>query len=603
MSKPSPDCLVLYKIRPARVTAVTDKVEIELEGGKTKRVRDKDVVVLHPGPLRSLAELTPCNGEIEENWQLLEDSTTELRELSELIYGDYTPATAWAAWQLVEEGIYFSGTPEQITPRPAEAVQEERERRLRKAEEERAWAAFVTRVQQGRIIEEDRKILGEVEALALGLRDNSRILTTLGVQESPVNAHRLLVKTGYWEANENPYPRRLGVNLTIPELAVSELPPDPRLDLTELPAFAIDDEDNEDPDDAVSLDGERIWVHVADVAALVAPDSDMDRDARSRGANLYLPERVIPMLPQAVTDRLGLGLAPESPALSIGFRLSEQGEIEDTQICLTRLRVQRISYAQADRRLAEAPFAELQRLGRIYRQRRMAAGAAFIRLPEVKIRVREGQVEIHPLPALQSREMVTDLMLMAGEAVARYSLEHQIPLPYACQAPPDALEQPEGMAAMYAYRRHFKPTQVKTQPEPHAGLGLALYSRSTSPLRRYSDLLTHQQLRAHLLGREVMDIQTLGERISQAEMGGMAIRKAERLSNGHWRLVYLREHPEWRGEAVVVAREGERATVVIPDLGMESKVRIKSAPELNATVKLRPREVDLPDQSCYFRVL
>jgi exoribonuclease-2 len=603
MSKPSPDCLVLYKIRPARVTAVTDKVEIELEGGKIKRVRDKDVVVLHPGPLRSLAELTPCNGEVEENWELLEDSTTELKELTELIYGDYTPATAWAAWQLVEEGVYFTGTPEQIIPRSAEAVQEERERRLRKAEEEQAWAAFVERVQRGQIIEEDRKTLGEVEALALGMRDNSRILNALGVQENPVNAHRLLVKTGYWEPNENPYPRRLGINLTVPDWPVPELPQEPRLDLTALPAYAIDDEDNEDPDDAISLDGERIWVHVADVAALVAPDSEMDRDARNRGANLYLPERVIPMLPQAVTDRLGLGLASESPALSIGFRLSEQGEIADTEIRLTRLRVQRLSYAQADQCLGEAPFAELLRLSRIYRQRRMAAGAAFIQLPEVKIRVMQERVEIHPLPSLASREMVTDLMLMAGEAVARYCLEREIPLPFASQAPPDTPGQPEGMAAMYAYRRQFKPTQVKTQPEPHAGLGLPVYSRSTSPLRRYSDLLTHQQLRAHLSGGEVMDIHTLGERLSQAELGSMAIRKTERLSNEHWRLVYLREHPDWRGEAVVVAREGDRATVVIPDLGMENKVRIKSAPELNAVIKVRPREVDLTDQSCYFRVL
>jgi exoribonuclease-2 len=603
MSKPVAGSLVLYKIRPARVTAVTDKVEIELEGGKTKRVRDKDVVVLHPGPLRSLAELTPCRGEVEENWELLEESTTEIKELSELIYGDYTPATAWAAWQLVEEGIYFNGTPAQITPRSAQAVREEQERRLKKAQEEQAWAAFVERVQRGQILEEDRKTLGEVEALALGLRDNSRILGALGVQESPVNAHRLLVKTGYWERNENPHPRRLGINQEIPDWPLPELPAESRRDLTALPAYAIDDEDNEDPDDAISLDGERIWVHVADVAALVTPDSEMDRDARSRGANLYLPERVIPMLPQAVTDRLGLGLAPESPALSIGFRLSEQDEVGDIDLCLTRVRVQRISYQQADQCLDQAPFAELLRLSRRYRQRRRAAGAASIQLPEVKIRVKDQAVHIHPLPALESREMVTDLMLMAGEAVARYCLEREIPLPYASQAPPDVPGEPRDMAAMYAYRRQFKPTQVKTQPEPHAGLGLAVYSRSTSPLRRYSDLLTHQQLRAHLTGGEIMDTHALGERLSQAEPGSIAIRKAERLSNGHWRLVYLRDHPEWRGEAVVVAREGDRATVLIPDLGMESKVRIKGAPELNTIVKLRPREVDIPDQTCYFRVL
>jgi exoribonuclease-2 len=100
-----------------------------------------------------------------------------------------------------------------------------------------------------------------------------------------------------------------------------------------------------------------------------------------------------------------------------------------------------------------------------------------------------------------------------------------------------------------------------------------------------------------------MDIHTLSERMSQAELGSMAIRKAERLSNNHWRLVYLRDHPEWRGEAVVVAREGERATVLIPALGMEAKIRIKSAPDLDEIVRLRPREVDLPDQACFFRLL
>ncbi|MDJ0807336.1 MAG: RNB domain-containing ribonuclease [Gammaproteobacteria bacterium] len=603
MSKLMPGSLVLYKIRPARIREVSDKIEIELEGGKSKRVRDKDITLLHPGPLASLRELTPQSGEVEENWELLEGSTTEIRELTELIFGDYTPATAWAAWQLVEEGIYFSGEPDRITPRSMEWVREEQEKRAKKAQEEQAWKAFVERVEQGRILEEDHKTLGEVEMLALGRREGSRILKALNIQESPVNAHRLLVRTGYWTANENPYPRRQGINETIPDDAVPVLPNEERLDLTHLAAYAIDDEDNEDPDDAISLDGDRIWVHVADVAALVPPDSQIDLDACSRGSNLYLPEKVIPMLPPQITDRLGLGLQAESPALSIAFRLSDQGEISDVQVHLTRLQVQRISYAEADLCMQEAPFAELLQKSRVYRARREAAGAAFIQLPEVKIRVKGGTVEIHPLPPLDSREMVTDLMLMAGEAVARYCLERDIPVPFATQAPPDEPASPEGMAAMYAYRRQFKPTQVKTQPELHAGLGIEAYTRSTSPLRRYSDLLTHQQLRAHLQGREVLDIHRLSERLSQAELGSMAIRKTERLSNSHWRLVYLRDHPDWQGDAVVVAREGERATVVIPDLGMEAKVRIKSAPVLNDSVTLKLREVDLPDMTCYFRIL
>ena len=216
--------------------------------------------------------------------------------------------------------------------------------------------------------------------------------------------------------------------------------------------------------------------------------------------------------------------------------------------------------------------------------------------------MKHAQVEIHPLPPLESREMITDLMLMAGEAVARYCLERDIPVPFATQAPPDEPVQPEGMAAMYAYRRQFKPSPVKTQPSPHSGLGLEVYTRATSPLRRYSDLLTHQQLRAHLQGEPVLDIHALAERLSLAEMGSMGIRKTERLSNNHWRLIFLRDHPDWRGEAVVVAREGERAMVLNTALGKDTKVRVKNAPELNQVIRLKPREIDLPDLACYFRV-
>ncbi|MEJ2590318.1 MAG: RNB domain-containing ribonuclease, partial [Candidatus Thiodiazotropha sp.] len=156
---------------------------------------------------------------------------------------------------------------------------------------------------------------------------------------------------------------------------------------------------------------------------------------------------------------------------------------------------------------------------------------------------------------------------------------------------------------MYAYRRFFKPTQIKTLAEPHAGLGLALYTRTTSPLRRYSDLLTHQQLRAHLSGAAPLDIHAVSERIAVSEAGSMANRKTERLSNNHWRLIYLRDHPDWQGDAVIVAKEGERATVLMPALGMEAKIRVRGQAGLNDVIRVKPREIDLPDLTCYFRVM
>ena len=96
--------LVLYKNGPARVAALGDKLDIELEDGRSLRVRPKDVLLLHPGPLKGLRELDAPAGEAEAACELLDGGQTTLPELAELVYGAYTPATAWAVWRLVDEG-------------------------------------------------------------------------------------------------------------------------------------------------------------------------------------------------------------------------------------------------------------------------------------------------------------------------------------------------------------------------------------------------------------------------------------------------------------------------------------------------------------------
>ena len=594
--------LVLYKIRPARVSAVSDKIDIELEGGKIKRVRPKDITLLHPGPVRSLGELSAPVGDVDEAWELLEGSETTLAELAELVYGDYTPASAWATWELLADGLYFEGDPAAITARSAEQIQAEREVREAKAAEEQYEREFFERLGQNSFIEADRKRLAEVERVAFGSSDKSRILQALELQEKPEHAHRFLVKLGYWAREFNPHPRRLGLADRDPDIAVPELPDEERLDLTHLPAYAIDDEETHDPDDAISLDGDRLWVHVADVAALVTPDSEIDREARDRGANLYLPNRIIHMLPAGITPRLGLGLAETSPALSIGFRLDEQQEPTDIQITPSLIRAQRESYGQIDTEMGQEPFAILQTLTEGYRERRKAAGAASLDLPEVSVRVREGKVVIHPLVRSQSRNMVAETMLMAGEAVARFAQDRGIPIPFVAQPAPESPQVPQGLAEMYAYRRQLKPSQAKCTPEPHAGLGLQHYCRATSPLRRYLDLVTHQQLRAHLRGEPLLTPEQITERIALAAEGGRSVRKGEQLSNSHWKMVYLLQNPDWKGEGVVVDMMEKRATVIIPELALETRIRLQQEVPLNTVLKLAVREVDVPDRMAWFKV-
>ncbi len=601
--RPVPGSLALYKIRPALVQQVSDKIDIELEGGKSKRVRPKDITILHPGPLHKLSDLVDAHGDIDEAWELLSGGETDIEELAELVYGEFTPITAWAAWGLVIEGLYFEGSPEKILVRSEDQIATDREAREAKIAAEHSWSEFIGRLKSKQLEQEDHERLLEVERLALGQSETSRILHTLGHQENPVNANRMLTGVGYWPEWYNPYPQRQDLPTNNPDIQIPGSPEEERLDLTHLAAYAIDDEGSEDPDDAISLDGDLIWVHVADVASLAAVDSAVDLEARGRGANLYLPEKVVHMLPPEITERLGLGLQALSPALSIGFRLDEDAELTDIHIALTKIKVSRHTYDEIDNALDEKPFADLKALCDRFNQRRMAAGASNINLPEVSVRVKEENILIKPLNRLESRQMVTDAMLMAGEAVARYALKHEITIPFATQPAPENPSSPEGMAANFAYRRRLKPSKLKTLEEPHSGLGLALYTRVTSPLRRYLDLITHQQLRAHLLGNEVMPLELISERIGASGAVTGAVRRVERFSNTHWKLIYLMQNPHWRGKGVVVEMVDNRAKVIIPELALETRIRLREALPLDTEISVAVREIDLPDLTVWFRVV
>jgi exoribonuclease-2 len=591
--------LVLYKIHPAIVASIGDKIDIQLAGGKSKRVREKDVMLLHPGPLSSLSALDAGEPAIDEAWELLEGEQVSLPELAEFLFGDYDPPSAWGAWQILQDGLYFEGDVAVIRRRSAEAVEQEKQARDEKAQAEREWTAFLSRVESATLEDDDRKRLAEVERVALQTSDRSRILAHFGIAETAADAHRFLVRCGYWPAEFNPWPIRAGAILDAVEIGVPDLPDEARHDLTHLEAWAIDDAGNQDPDDAISIDGDRLWVHVADVAALVRPGGHLDLAARERGANLYLPEGIVGMLPDEVTERLGLGLADRSPALSFGFRFDGDA-VTDIEIVASTVAVQRTTYDDVDDRMHESPFAEIRQLTDAYRARRLERGAARIDLPEVSVRLVDGEVVIRPLPKLASRDMVTDAMLMAGEAAARFAQTRQIAIPYVMQPPPDEIRQPQGMPEMHAYRRLFKPSRVVSAAEPHFGLGLDVYARATSPLRRYSDLLVHQQLRAHLAGKETLDAENLQMRSAALDVVGATVRRAERLSNQHWKLVHLARHPEWRGEGVIVALEERKSTVIVPEFALETRIRRSPDHALGQTIGLAVREVDVPGQTVFF---
>lgn len=599
--------LVLYKQSLAIVSAMEgDKIHIQLNKG-SKKVRPKDVQVLHPGPVSSLGEVQELQGNPLEAWELYQGENPAAEDLTEWVFGEFSPSAAWSLFLMLNRTPWFKGTWDCIEV----STPEERERReqsdLLKQEAEERWERFKKRLGSGKFQEEDQEFLEELRQQALGKQKKSAILKELKKEQIPSNAHRLLLKWGLEEERWNPFPQRYDVSLNSSCAELPSLPEEDRLDLTDTISYAIDDAGSKDPDDAIAWDGEYFWVHIADAAALVNPESPADLEARSRGGNLYLPEGTVHMLPKEATERLALGLQDNrSPALSFRFRLNEEGDVEEGNIFLSWIKVERISYEECEKRFHESPLKEMLQWMDIFQRKRERQGALSILMPEVKMRVdsESGEILIRPLPDLKSRQMVANAMMLTGSWVASYCLQNKIPIPYASQPTPDQ-QPPEGddMATQLARRKCMQRSRISLAPGRHSGLGLDVYTRATSPLRRYSDLLVMQQLRRHLLGEAPLseDEVTAASALYESQSASLAM--AERQSNLHWKLIYLKEQENWEGEAILADQNERQGTFVIPELALETRIAMKQKKELNSKVRLAVQSVDLIENLVHFSIL
>jgi exoribonuclease-2 len=620
--------LVSYKNKPALVVETGEKISISLPGGEKLRVREKDIEFLHRGPCAQAdieafsAGERPGDADVRGAWELLAGTTVSLQDLAELVYGEFTARSAWAAYTVLQEGLYFTGDAAALTGRDAGAVEAGEGRWKLKRQDQAEREAFLGRLRANAPdLPGDGRFLQDVEALAYGRTDKSRTLRDLGRQETPLEAHRLLLSAGAWTPWVNPHPARFGLSLTPPRCD-----PDPppagegRVDLTRLAAYAIDSPWSHDPDDAVSLEGDVLYVHIADPAASILPGSPPDLEARSRGATLYLPEGAVPMLSREALARYALGLTEgeggavsgePNPALTFKLRLAASGAIGEVEIFPSLIRVTRLSYAQADALAGDASggtggetgagLAGLLRVADRNRERRRAAGAALIDLPETHIVVGDGTVSIERIEAYGSADLVQECMLLAGEGAALWAIQKRIAFPFVSQETGDLPAEPlPGMAGSYQLRRCMRPRTLSVKPGLHWGLGLEQYTQVTSPLRRYTDLLAHQQIRAFLRGREPLDADAVLLALAAGEAAAAATVQAERASRAHWTAVYLMDKKGSRWEAVALEKRGGRAVAMIPALGLETQVAAGSDTAPNDALALTLSSVKIPESEAVF---
>ena len=235
-----------------------------------------------------------------------------------------------------------------------------------------------------------------------------------------------------------------------------------RLDLRELQMVTIDGEDAKDLDDAVSLefDGEiyHLGVHIADVSNYVQENSALDREAKKRGTSVYLVDRVIPMLPHALSNGIcSLNAGEDRLALSCLMSINLQGQIIDYDIRETVIRVdERMSYTAVKNILEQESIVEtdpdyaryaglvpmfvlMKELSAILRKKRKERGSIDFDLPECKILLdKEGNpLEIKPYERNVATNLIEDFMLAANETVAQHFYWLEVPFVYRVHGVPD----------------------------------------------------------------------------------------------------------------------------------------------------------------------
>jgi exoribonuclease-2 len=199
-------------------------------------------------------------------------------------------------------------------------------------------------------------------------------------------------------------------------------------------------------------------------------------------------------------------------------------------------------------------------------------------------------------------------MLLAGEASAAWAEERRIPFPYITQETGDfPAKLLPGLAGSWQLRRCMRPRAISARPGRHCGLGLDAYTQVTSPLRRYTDLLAHQQIRAFLAADTgaadsvpLLSADEILLRLAASDAASQAASQAERASKAHWLAVYLSDKKGSVWDGVALDKGPKYITVLIPALALETHIPARHNLEPNDPVKLTLSQVRIPEAEAVF---
>jgi exoribonuclease-2 len=323
-----------------------------------------------------------------------------------------------------------------------------------------------------------------------------------------------------------------------------------RLDLTAAQSFTVDDVSTLDMDDAISFEqtpgGYELGIHISDLSSYLPPNSALDSAARYRATSIYLPDQVIPMLPPSLSeDTFSLQEGKLRPCLSCIVSLNQSLKVLDAKIRPSVIRsTRRFSYDEFERLLLDPShqyptYAKLYELTVGLEEERAQRGAQKVYKRDLIIEVRaDGTC------ALREIDEHGPARALVGELIARYAVEHKLPVVVRRQDPPEAplasRSEERDAASDYAERARMKKSSIGVDPAPHSGLGLDAYLQATSPIRRYIDLLNQRQILHHLSYGKPLYTRTEVEEIILATENPLGVAATvSKESRRFWLLRYL----------------------------------------------------------------
>lgn len=592
-----------------REVNLSPKRAILISGATTDVQRPREELLERLMQTEEIRKNLQCQVNVKELWELITDEKERFdhKYLAHLTFGETITDehVSGLVRALFEDHLYFRLKDGRFLPNSMERVDHtiiQREEEALREEKLVQGSAWLKGALKGKKIEDpdcQAYVIGLLTQLALygneapDFKYGKKLLMKADIPHTD-ESKKLLIKLGVWDEDENLDLHRSDIEISFSEklldetarLVEADMDYQGREDLRHLPLLTIDGPLTRDFDDAISLKSEgetlHLGVHISDVASVILPDSILDKSSAQRAASVYMPRTQIPMLPRNLSEgSLSLKQGCDRPAISLLTRFDKAGNLLDYRFALSVVRVrQNLTYDRVNENLgSDKTLQTMYQMCHRMRESRNKQGALNLSLPELQISYdTDSSLACELVPQdTPSRMIVAEFMIFYNCMVAKFCRDNEVPILFRTQVEPSerlSIDDNGYLYYVFKQRRKLNPLVIDTSPKPHSGLGVDVYTHSTSPIRRYLDIVIQRQM-----------VNALNETAPYYNEKGLdeiriavepVIKEAERIKRNrirYWILKFLSQHLGESYTALVLDELKSKYRIVLKDFLLIAEIK------------------------------